>query len=95
MYFNAAIGLIRTGDREPEYSLLRLSFVCAVNNPKEMTVGATCGATCGRGFSIKRRTSLNMTLTSACAGNESVPKIIINDTLFLLNCNQHFGNFKH
>ena len=29
-------------------------------------------------------------------GNESVPKIIMNDTinLFFLNCNQHFGNFK-
>ena len=27
-------------------------------------------------------------------GNESVPKIIINDTIFFsLNCNQHFGNF--
>ena len=27
--------------------------------------------------------------------NKSVPKIIINDTIiFLLNCNQHFGNFK-
>ena len=26
-------------------------------------------------------------------GNESVPKIIINDTLiFFLNCDQHFGN---
>jgi len=26
-------------------------------------------------------------------GNESVPKIIINDTIKLfLNCNQHFGN---
>ena len=28
-------------------------------------------------------------------GNESVPKIIINDTvIFFLHCNQHFGNFK-
>jgi len=29
-------------------------------------------------------------------GNESVPKIIINDTVkfTFLNCNQHFGNFK-
>ena len=28
-------------------------------------------------------------------GNESVPKIIINDTIFFfLNCNQHFANFK-
>ena len=27
--------------------------------------------------------------------NESVPKIILNDTIiFFLNCNQHFGNFK-
>jgi len=29
-------------------------------------------------------------------GNESVPKIIINETvnLFFLNCSQHFGNFQ-
>jgi len=29
-------------------------------------------------------------------GNESVPKIILNDTIkvFLLSCNQNFGNFK-
>ena len=27
-------------------------------------------------------------------GNESVPKIIINDTIIFLNCNQHFANFK-
>jgi len=27
--------------------------------------------------------------------NETVPRIIINDTInFVLNCNQHFGNFK-
>ena len=28
------------------------------------------------------------------SGNESVPKIVINDTIFFLNCNQHSGNFK-
>jgi len=28
-------------------------------------------------------------------GNESVPKIIIDDKItFSLDCNQHFGNFK-
>jgi len=26
--------------------------------------------------------------------NESVPKIIINDTIYFLNCNQQFGKFK-
>ena len=33
---------------------------------------------------------------AALIGNESVPKNIINSTvsLFFLNCNQHFGNFK-
>jgi len=31
----------------------------------------------------------------AAVGNESVLKIIINDTIiFFLNCNQHFGYFK-
>ena len=31
----------------------------------------------------------------ASIGNESVPKIIINDTMFFfLNCSQHFGDFK-
>jgi len=41
-----------------------------------------------------------LTSTFRCAdlrpiGNESVPKIIMNDTLnLLLNCNQHFANFK-
>ena len=36
------------------------------------------------------------TSTTPELGNESVPKIVINDTkkLFFLNCNQHFGNFK-
>jgi len=28
-------------------------------------------------------------------GNESVPKIAIDNTInYFLNCNQHFGNFK-
>jgi len=33
----------------------------------------------------------------ACIGNESVPIIILNDTIniFFLNCTQHFGNFEH
>ena len=33
---------------------------------------------------------------SAIAGNESLPKIIVHDTInsVFVSCNQHFGNFK-
>jgi len=39
---------------------------------------------------------LSAPINRTATGNESVPKIIINDTksLFFLNCNPHFGKFK-
>jgi len=42
-------------------------------------------------FSLRRQTD-----TDWAIGNESVTKILINDTIivFFLNYNQHFGNFK-
>ena len=42
-----------------------------------------------------RRSSSTKFDGAAAAGDDSVPKIIINDTIiFFSNCNQHFGNFK-
>jgi len=36
-----------------------------------------------------------MQTVAESTGNESVPKIIINDTInSFLSCNHHFGNFK-
>jgi len=36
------------------------------------------------------------TCDNSIIGDESVPKIVINDeNLFFLNCNQHFGNLKN
>jgi len=51
------------------------------------------GAVAASSVNFNRRPTNRLSITAI--GNESVPKVIISDTINLfLNCNQHCANFK-